>query len=81
MIAHDQWREDMYDGVDLWVRDGLRAGDDHRLHKSINATSDPERMKDDTIFRTGGVIGRNNAERINGIAESFHQLNRGRDSG
>jgi hypothetical protein len=75
----------MHDGVDLAHKSAiagrLTVTEATRLHKSINAYGDPDRMKDDTIFRTDRKCGANNAERINGIAESFHQLNGGRDGG
>ena len=106
-MNHDQWKEDMHDGVDAAHKNHekemlmlsidtpgigktymgaapfvpLTVTEMTRLHKSINATSDPDRMKDDTIFRTNGVCGVNKAERINGISESVHQLNMGLDGG
>ena len=77
MLSHNQYLSDMHDGVGAAHKTlspiSLTATEATRLHKSINATSDPERMKDDTIFRTNGAIGANNAQRINGISESFHQ--------
>ena len=84
-MKHDQWKEDLHDGVDAasqWpTREALTMTEATQLHKSINATSDPDRMKDDTVFRTNGIVGMNNMERINGIAEAFHQLNMGLDGG
>lgn len=81
-MKYDQYKNVMHDGVDAAYKGrAINFLNCDQLHKSINATTDPERLKDDTLFRTGGVIGRNKAERINGIAESFHQLNRGRDGG
>ncbi len=84
-MNHDYWKEVLHDGVDAAHKTlsptSLTATETTQLHKSINATSDPERMKDDTIFRTNGVCGVNKAERINGISEAFHQLNMGLDGG
>ncbi len=84
-MNHDQYLADMHDGVDLAHKTlsptSLTVTEATRLHKSINATPDPDRLKDDTIFRTNGVVGVNNAQRINGISESFHQLNHGLDGG
>lgn len=84
-MNHDQWKEDMHDGVVAAERLPFPIGfsmiEARALHKSIDAPIDPERMKDDTIFRTNGVCGVNKTERINGIAESFATLNQGRDGG
>ena len=91
MLKHDQYLADMHDGVTA-VHIRLQAGKNcgptaitdteaARLHKSINATLDPDRMKDDTIFRTNGVCGAGKTGRINGISKSFHQLNMGLDGG
>jgi hypothetical protein len=84
-MNHDQWKTDLHDGVDMAHKTlsptAVTITEATRLHKSIDATPDPERMKDDTLFRTDGVCGANKAERINGIAESFAALNGGRDGG
>jgi hypothetical protein len=84
-MKHDQYLEDLHDGVDMAHKNrgptSITVTEATRLHKSINATTDPERMKDDTIFRTNGACGANDAQRINGIADSFEALNCGRDGG
>lgn len=84
-MKHDEYKNVMHDGVDLAHNTlsptSITVTEATRLHKSINTTSDSERMKDDTIFRTNGVVGANKAERINGIAESFAKLNCGREGG
>lgn len=86
-MKHDQYLKDMHDAVDAAAISAVAEEqaqvtlDKSRLHKSINAAGDPERMKDDTIFRTNGRCGASAPERINGIAESFHRLNGGRDGG
>ena len=85
MIKHDQWKDDLHDGIDLAHKNygptSITVTEATRLHKSINTDIDPDRLKDDTIFRTDGACGENKAERINGVAEAFHQLNCGRDGG
>lgn len=81
-MNHDQWKEDMMAGATAaHLSRTIDMTEGGRLRKSVNASADPERMKDDTIFRTNGACGKNKAERINGLAESFHHLNGGRDGG
>ena len=82
MLSHDQWREDMMGGiVAAHLSKKITLIEGGRLRTSVKSEVDPDRMKDDTLFRTDGVCGMNKAERINGIAESFHTLNGGRDGG
>ena len=82
MLVHDQWREDIFGGIaaaHLSMKITLtEAG---RLRASVKSDIDIDHAKDDTIFRTNGVCGAGKAERINGISESFHQLNMGLDGG
>lgn len=82
MLSHDQWKDDMMGGiVAAHLSKEINVLEGGRLRASVKSDTDPDRMKDDTAFRTGGVVGANKAERINGIAESFHQLNCGRNGG
>lgn len=81
-MKHDQWQQDMKDGiVAAHLSKKITVTEGGRLRQSVTATVDPDRMKDDTIFRTNGKCGMNKAERINGISESFHRLNHGWDGG
>ncbi len=84
-MNHDQWKKDMHDGVDAAHKTlsptAITIAEATRLHKSAIAISNPDRMKDDTLFRTNGVCGGGKAKRINGISESFHQLNIGLNGG
>lgn len=82
----DQYKKDMHDAVDAahknsWAQQPVTVTEVSQLHKSIDAPVDPERMKDDTIFRTGGECGTNKSERMGILNWGFHQLNQGQDGG
>ncbi len=82
MLKHDQWREDLFSGiVAAHLSRKITLTEAGRLRASVKSDIDTDRAKDDTLFRTNGVCGVNKAERINGISESFHQLNMGLDGG
>ena len=81
----DQYLADMHDGVDAAHKaqspTSVTVTEATRLHKSINAPVDPERLKDDTIFRTDGKCGASKPERVARLRLEFSRLNQGKDGG
>jgi len=57
-MNHDQWKTDMMDAVTaVYKARGLTTFGAGQLRASVLAPRDPDRMKDDTIFRTNGKAG------------------------
>jgi len=81
-MKHDQYKTDMMDAVTaVYKARGLTTLGAGGLRASILAPRDPDRMKDDTIFRTNGKCGASTLERAVGLSEAFDRLNCGRDGG